>query len=87
MFLLLLCQTRTVRNSLAKVVQSKDLDPPVKDVFRLLAYCFLLFCSDLALLISRRYSLTFKYPIESQHRDLGKGNYSYLSPSPSSVLF
>ena len=38
------------------------LDPPVGDLFHLLANCFLLFCSDLAVLIFRTLLVDFQGP-------------------------
>ena len=48
--------------------------------FRLLANCVLLFCSDFDVNIP---DLLFNDPIESRHRVLGKGTYSYSTPPPS----
>ena len=56
------------------------------DLFRLLANCFLLFCSDLAVLIFPTVLLISKDLIKSQHCVHGVKTYSYLTPPSHSIV-
>ena len=54
------------------------------DLFRLLPNCFLLLgCGNFSVTFAW---LIFKDPIESRHKVIGIGKYTYLTPSLSSVL-
>ena len=56
--------------------------PLLGTFFCQLANCFLPFCSDLAVLILPTLFVILKVTIESRHRVLWVGTYSYLTPSP-----
>ena len=56
------------------------------DLFRLLTNCFLLFCSDMAVLIFPTLLVDFQGLNQMSGQGFGKGTYSYLTPSPISCF-
>ena len=58
------------------------MDPPVGDLFRLLANCFLLFCSDLALLIFPTLLVDLKRPNYRLAQGPQVGDIQLYNPFP-----
>ena len=58
------------------------LESPLVDLFRLLANCFLLFCSDLAVLIFPRVMVDFQRPNWKSAQDPWGGDIQIFNPFP-----